>query len=273
MQSPTLLLVDDEPNILSSLRRLLRNEGYKLHLANSGEEALETLKHEQIDLVVSDGRMPGMSGTELLKRIKSLYPDTLRIILSGYTDVGELAKAINEGEAYRYILKPWNDEELKLTFRIALAHHRLTLENRDLYRRIEEQNRELKDLNAHLEEAVEAKTHELILRNKVLTLAQEILDHLPLPVVGLDASGTIVQANRCAIDQLGGPLCVGDNMSRFLPEDVQEAVEDVIAHRKPSRIVLTGCHKVTCSLLGGGCNGEARGATVTFEPLHPGVEP
>ena len=109
----TLLLVDDEPSILSALRRLLRREGYTILTAEGGEAALELLSTNRVQVVVSDQRMPGMSGVELLSRTRELYPDTRRIILSGYSDISTLSDAINRGAVWKFIAKPWNDEALK----------------------------------------------------------------------------------------------------------------------------------------------------------------
>lgn len=109
----SLLLVDDEPSILSSLKRLLRREGYEILTAASGAEALDILATHPVDVIVSDHRMPGMSGVELLSAVRELYPDTRRIILSGYADTSTLADAINRGAVWKYICKPWDDAVLK----------------------------------------------------------------------------------------------------------------------------------------------------------------
>jgi CheY-like chemotaxis protein len=119
-----LLLVDDEPNILTALRRLLRREGYAILTAADGAEALELLAHEPVQVIVSDQRMPGMSGTELLRRVKQLYPRTVRIALSGYADLATVTDAVNHGAIYRYLSKPWDDEALKGEIREAFRHWR-----------------------------------------------------------------------------------------------------------------------------------------------------
>jgi diguanylate cyclase (GGDEF)-like protein/PAS domain S-box-containing protein len=108
-----LLLVDDEPSILKALQRLLRREGYTIHTAESGQAALDILATHPAQVIVSDQRMPGMSGVELLSRVRELYPDTRRIILSGYSDISTLSDAINRGAVWKFIAKPWDDEALK----------------------------------------------------------------------------------------------------------------------------------------------------------------
>ena len=111
--SRSLLIVDDEENNLRALQRVLRRDGYDIHTALSAPQALEVLANTRISVIVADQRMPGMSGTELLARAKSLYPDTVRIILSGFTDLGTITSAINEGAVYKFLTKPWEDEALR----------------------------------------------------------------------------------------------------------------------------------------------------------------
>jgi EAL domain-containing protein (putative c-di-GMP-specific phosphodiesterase class I) len=119
LQVRTILLVDDEPNILNSLKRLLRRDGYRVLTAGSGAEALELLAANSVQVIVSDHRMPEMSGVDLLSRARDLYPHTRRIILSGYSDIGTLTEAINRGAVWKFISKPWEDEALKLEIKAA----------------------------------------------------------------------------------------------------------------------------------------------------------
>lgn len=116
---PTVLLVDDEPNILSALNRLLRREGYRVLTAGSADEALAILAREPVDVVISDQRMPQMTGTELLARVKTLHPRTVRMILSGYSEISAVTDAINKGAVYKYLNKPWDDEHLRSEIRDA----------------------------------------------------------------------------------------------------------------------------------------------------------
>ncbi|WP_052101103.1 EAL domain-containing protein [Novilysobacter arseniciresistens] len=109
----TLLLLDDEENVLRSLVRLFRRDGYRILTANSVSEAFDLLASNAVQVIVSDQRMPDMSGTEFLGRVRDLYPDTIRLVLSGYTDVATITEAINRGAIYRFLTKPWNDEELR----------------------------------------------------------------------------------------------------------------------------------------------------------------
>lgn len=121
----TLLLVDDEENVRVSLQRILRREGYKILTASSAEQGLEILAQNQVCVVLSDQRMPGMSGVEFLHRVKTMYPDVVRMILSGYTEVGTLTDAINKGEIYQFITKPWENEALIALIREAFVRYEI----------------------------------------------------------------------------------------------------------------------------------------------------
>ncbi|HEY1069117.1 MAG TPA: EAL domain-containing protein [Thermomonas sp.] len=119
----TLLLLDDEENVLRSLVRLLRRDGYRLLAASSVSEAFDLLARNDVQVVMSDQRMPDMSGTEFLARVRDLYPDTVRLALSGYTDLETISQAINQDAAYRFLIKPWDDadlrEHVRAAFRVA----------------------------------------------------------------------------------------------------------------------------------------------------------
>ncbi|BBB70060.1 hypothetical protein UNDYM_5807 [Undibacterium sp. YM2] len=120
----TLLIVDDEPNIGSALKRLLRGEGYHILTATSGQQGLDLLAVNPVQVIISDQRMPGMIGTEFLRIVKELYPDTIRIILSGYSDLVPIAEGVNRGEVFKFLTKPWEDAQLKENIRDAFRRHR-----------------------------------------------------------------------------------------------------------------------------------------------------
>jgi len=119
----TLLIVDDEESVLASLKRLLRRSGYRILAAHSGEEALELLAINDVQVVLSDQRMPGMSGAELLARVKDLYPQTVRMVLSGYADLDAVTDAVNRGAIYKYLTKPWDDRAVREIVRDAFQRH------------------------------------------------------------------------------------------------------------------------------------------------------
>jgi DNA-binding NtrC family response regulator len=137
-----MMVVDDEPANLRLLERLFRQD-YEVIMAGSGEEALELLSQHDAAVLITDQRMPGMTGVELLERTAVLRPRMVRIILTGYTDVETLVKAINSGHVYKYVTKPWNNEELRLTVSRALEHyetnkarHELEMKNQRLVERM-----------------------------------------------------------------------------------------------------------------------------------------
>lgn len=121
----SLLFVDDESGIINALIRLFRKEGYEMFIASSGEEALEVLRKNNISLIISDYRMPGMNGVEFFSKAKEICPAAIRIMLTGYADLQATVDAINRGEVYRFIAKPWNDDELKMTVKEALHERRV----------------------------------------------------------------------------------------------------------------------------------------------------
>jgi DNA-binding NtrC family response regulator len=139
-----ILIVDDEPANLRALERLFRDE-HEVLAATSAVEALAALENHDVALLISDQRMPEMSGLELLARTVSLRPHMVRILLTGYTDVTSLIEAINSGHVYKYVTKPWNNDELVITVSRALAHyeamksrHNLQMVNERLWARLNE---------------------------------------------------------------------------------------------------------------------------------------
>ncbi|MET1115763.1 MAG: EAL domain-containing protein [Comamonas sp.] len=152
----TLLLVDDEENIVAALRRLLRSEGWLVLSASSAEQALELLARHEVDVILSDHRMPGMTGVELLRRARQLYPDTLRLVLSGYTELQSITDAINEGAIYKFLAKPWDDEQLRAHLREAFAFKEIADQNRRLHQELQSANRDLAALNEQLRTLLDA---------------------------------------------------------------------------------------------------------------------
>lgn len=158
---PVVLCVDDEPNILSALRRLFRGDGYKVVTAPGGAEGLEALGQLPADVVISDMRMPEMDGAQFLAAVKSRCPAATRILLTGHADMASTIAAINQGQISRYVQKPWNDAELQLVVREALERQALVREKERLEALTRSQNEELKALNAELEARVEKRTAQL----------------------------------------------------------------------------------------------------------------
>lgn len=167
----TVLFVDDEVNILKALQRLLRQENMNILTACRASEALELLDKQPVQVVVSDQRMPEMSGVDLLSAIRDRHPDVVRIMLTGYTEINMAVDAINRGEIYRLITKPWNDDELRTTVRQALDHADLKNEIRRLNQVTREQNFKLQDMNRNLEGKVRERTKQVADKHQELRLA------------------------------------------------------------------------------------------------------
>jgi response regulator RpfG family c-di-GMP phosphodiesterase len=173
--SATILFVDDEANILSSLKRLFRPFGYRIFTAESGPLALKIMERENVDLVISDMRMPQMNGAQFLEQVNKRWPETIRILLTGYAEIEATINAINKGHIYRYISKPWEDNDIVLSIQHALRQKQLERANRGLEELTRKQNEELKDLNANLEAKVKSRTEELRQTMGFLEVAHEKL--------------------------------------------------------------------------------------------------
>jgi len=185
-----ILCVDDETNVLRALERTFLDDDFEILTATSGEEGLRILEnHGPCQVVISDYRMPAMDGVAFLKEVYQRWPDTVRIVLSGYADTASIVSAINEGHIYKFLPKPWDDNELRVTIANALERYALQKRNRELMA-------ELSRANDELERKVLQRTSELELRNHALTFSQCMLDALPVAVAGIDISGMIVQGSR-----------------------------------------------------------------------------
>lgn len=146
MQIPTILIVDDEENILNALKRLFRKENYQILTSKSGEEGLKILDEQEVDLIISDLKMPFMNGVEFLSKAKEKDPSALRIMLTGHADLQSVLDAIDKGQVYRFLLKPWDDEELRMSIKHAIDFHRLQKENKALAQTVKKQNIILSEL-------------------------------------------------------------------------------------------------------------------------------
>jgi putative nucleotidyltransferase with HDIG domain len=171
MHAHTVLFVDDEVNILRALQRLLRNEPMRVLTASRASEALELLANEPVQVVITDQRMPETSGVELLALVRERHPDVVRMMLTGYTEISVAVDAINRGEIYRLITKPWNDEELRATIRQAFDQADLKFEVRRLNQVTREQNFKLQDMNRNLETKVRERTRQLAAKHQELRTA------------------------------------------------------------------------------------------------------
>ena len=158
-----ILLVDDEPNVLSALKRVFRQENYAVVTVSGGPEALALLQKEPFHLMISDYMMPGMTGAELLKQVKALKPEIIRIMLTGHADTGAVMGAINEGAVYKFILKPWNDDDLRVTVALALEQYDLIQKNKTLQ---QDNAQKSKEINALSKLTVNNRSQLAIMLNK-----------------------------------------------------------------------------------------------------------
>lgn len=156
-----IAFVDDEELVLGTLSRIFENEPYEVYTFDTPSKAVEALKQHAFCLVVSDQMMPEMDGTEFLAQVRERWPDTVRILMTGYAETETVIRAINQGSVFRFVSKPWEIRELKKIVKDAIDQYRLVNEHRELTRLTEEQNRELVELNQGLEKRVQNRTRQL----------------------------------------------------------------------------------------------------------------
>jgi len=234
METPVLLVVDDEPNILKTIRRLFLDEEYDIRTAGSGKEALELLAEGLVPtVIISDQRMPGMSGAEFLAEARKKVPDSIRIVLTGYADIAAAIDAINLGGVYRYIVKPWNDDDLKLAVKEGIKRFNLEEENRILTRELQQAITDLQNLNQELDTLVQVRTEELRQKVKVLEgremIQQMLLTVQPLEKLLREIIGVILDVTSAC----GGVFLQRDTGSDRLEIIVERAFfEDDFAGRE-----------------------------------------
>lgn len=212
MKPNTILIVDDEENILKSLERLLENEGYRMFFANSGDKGLEIIKREDIQMVISDHRMPGMDGLKFLSEIKKISPDTIRIMLTGYADVDIAVKAINEGEVYRFVTKPWNNNELLSAVKQGIEYYNLQKELDRLNKLIQSQNIELKEWNFKLEQKVADQTKHI---------RDLFLDAIKSLAFALEAKDKYTEGHSRRVTEYATGICEKMSLAKEYIEDIK----------------------------------------------------
>lgn len=237
-----ILCVDDEPNVLNSLKRLFLDNDYIILTATSGQDGLRILEQEHVQIVLSDYRMPGMNGVDFLKAVRHLSPDTVRIVLSGYADTSSIVSAINEGQVYKFIPKPWNDDDLKVTISNALERYRLQVRNRELTAELQGKNDELEKINAQLEELLTQKSVCLEFSNKALGAYQCIIDLIPVGIAGIDPDNTVVMCNATWPAMINHHPCfLGQRIEETFPENMVQFVDLAKKQRKVSKkIIING---------------------------------
>ncbi len=212
MNSEKVLCVDDEPKVLSALKRLLRRRKFDVTVTSDPDEARRLVRQEQFAVVVSDQRMPEVSGTDLLKEVCEASPDSVRILLTGYADIDASIDAINESGVFRYVTKPWDDRELVSIVQQAAESHSLTSQNRELARLTAKQNLALREFTLSLEDRVAQRTQE------VQELAARLHDTLygATEILGLcaerhsETSGHHSRRVARLAEKIGERLCLSD---------------------------------------------------------------
>ena len=256
-----ILFVDDEENVLKSLKRVFLDYNYEIITVTTVEEGIGVLENTSpVQLVVSDYRMPGTNGVDFLKQVCKRWPDTIRMVLSGYADTASVVSAINEGHIYKFIAKPWNDDELKITIGKAIEHYYLGKKNKELSLELKKKNEELTSINKKLEQIVLERTAKLIFQNKVLKRSQNILDSLPVGVIGIDPEGLVVQCNMKAKELLGKDL-IGTYRMDSLPPGINSAVDEVVKQGECIKLVSTAR----------GISLKVRGSTIWHSKDQQGV--
>ena len=257
-----ILCVDDEHNVLRALERIFLDDNYNIVTAHSGAEGLSLLENAApFHIVISDYRMPVMNGVEFLKTVYDRWPDTVRIVLSGYADAGAIVAAINEGHIYKFIPKPWNDDEMRITIQNCLERYFLKKKNHELLR-------ELAESNAVLEMKVFDRTEQLELRNHALEFSQNLLGNLPVGVIGIDLSGIIVYCNDSAVELLRN-ICsdvFGADVTTFRDNTISELVDRVRRNAViSSEVSLSG---VTYLVAGHSCViGDCEAVVLVFQKV------
>ncbi|MGD0821673.1 MAG: response regulator [Desulfomonilia bacterium] len=236
-----ILCVDDEISILKTLKRLFMDTEYEILTASSSGEGLDLLSSTQpIQVVVSDYRMPGINGVEFLQEVCRRWPHTIRIVLSGYADTASIVSAINEGQIYKFIPKPWNDDELKITIANAVERYFLRRKNIELTNKLKDTNEELRIINENLERMVDERTQELLFRNQALISSQNIFDALPVAVVGLTPDGMIALYNKMGASLFGETILGAERLTAFSPE-INIFIDRVIAEgHLTEKIIFSG---------------------------------
>jgi len=228
-----ILCVDDERNVLRALERVFLDDDYEIVIANSGEEGLQAMEESgPFQVVISDYRMPQMNGVEFLKAVYDRWPGTVRIVLSGYADAAAIVSAVNDGHIYKFIPKPWNDDELRSIIQNCLERYFLLKKNRELLDK-------LAAANLALEEKVLKRTQQLEMRNRVLEFSQETLGALPVGVVGIDDTGMIALCNNMGESLLSGSCdtILGGNVSQCSSAEFIAAVSQIREQRKVDTII------------------------------------
>jgi len=226
--SRKVLIVDDDEKILRSLQRTLRKEPYMLLVANGGNQALEVLDQETVQVVISDLGMPGMDGITFLSQVALQSPDSVRMVLSGHSDYRLIIDAINNGSVYRYILKPWDDDHLKTIIQQALTLWELKAERQYLFDALQEQNR-------HLEALVSKRTQQILAVERQADIgryASQIVHNLNNPLHAVSCALELVASYVSNGNLNKEKLEKGLNLARSSADDLNKIIAGILSHSR-----------------------------------------
>lgn len=249
-----ILFVDDEKNVLKSLQRSFLDEEYEILTADSGSEGLSILGEvSPIQVVISDYRMPEINGVDFLRQVFANWPETVRMVLSGYADTASIVSAINDGHIYKFIPKPWNEYELKFTVINALEKYFTNKKNRELAEELKVKNEELARMNAQLEQLNKENASRISLQNEIVLSTHNINYVIPVGVIGIDPDGVVVQCNREAEKILASmmPDLLGNRYDERLPQEICSFIDGIPDRESVSnRFTLNGSKvKVTVGFM------------------------
>jgi EAL domain-containing protein (putative c-di-GMP-specific phosphodiesterase class I)/CheY-like chemotaxis protein len=261
----TLLLVDDEPNILAALKRQMRGANCRILTAPGGQQGLELLESEPVDVIVSDQRMPGMTGVEFLRVVKGSHPDTVRIVLSGFTELQSVTDAVNEGAIYKFLTKPWDDTQLRAHIEEAFRHKEMVDENRRLGLELRTANHELASANRQLEDVLEQQREQIRRDGISLDIVREALLRVPLAIIALDEDRQVAYANLAARKLFGkGDALLGSDADEVMPAPVVGLAAR--ADGAPLSAELAGqAYEIVAHSMGR--KTRSRGTLMTFSPI------
>src|SRR6266566_7469969 len=200
----TILVVDDEPDVVQSVQDLLRLD-YRVYGATRALEGINILHQQEVHIVLSDQRMPGMSGVEFLHRVRGEYPEAIRLLITGYADIKAVIDAINQGNVYRYVSKPWDPDELQTIIRQAAEQYDLLVERKRLLAELQMKNLELQKANEMKEAFIRVASHELRTHLTIL---------YGLTQLALSTPGLI----QPWLDWLRGSLKAGERLNRLIDQ-------------------------------------------------------
>lgn len=209
------LIVDDEQNVVSSIKRICRKEDFEVLTALSGPEALALLDEHDVQVLVSDQRMPEMTGDALFQVVEKKHPHITRVLLTGYTALEGITKAVNNGSVFKIIYKPWHNDDLLETIRTAFDYHDIRKSQTDS-----------KSHNIELTKNLKQKMHELNIYNHRLELSMRLANLLPIALLGITDDDYIVESNKKSNELFDNKRLVGLKIKQALPNELIELIEN-----------------------------------------------